>query len=63
MQKKEMYHVGIYLRLSREDSFAQSSAAGENGLESNSIRSQRELCRSFVAKRQDMTIYDIYIDM
>lgn len=48
-----LYHVGIYLRLSRDD--------GIFG-ESNSISSQRELCTAFVKEHKDMEIHDIYVD-
>lgn len=65
MRAKERYHVGIYLRLSREDvgRGAKSLSGGGIKLESDSISSQRELCRSFVQSQNDMEIYDIYIDM
>ena len=57
MRAKELYHVGIYLRLSRDD----EDMAGAK-TESNSISSQRELIRSFVRQHEDMEIYDIYVD-
>lgn len=57
MKSKDLYHVGIYLRLSRDD-----GAAGGRRAESDSISSQRELCRAYVEARGDMEIYDIYID-
>lgn len=53
MEAKELYHAGIYLRLSRDDGIF-----GEGG----SIASQRELCAAFVEKCTDMNIYDIYVD-
>lgn len=56
MKPKELYHAGIYLRLSRDD----TSTGGR--LESDSISSQRELCRAFVRRQEDMEIYDIYVD-
>lgn len=105
MKAKELYSVGIYLRLSREDiveekhseerhfeerysakeahfgkyggsdngksvSYGKGTSNGKsasNGksisrTESNSIRSQRELVRSFVRSQKDMEIYDIYVD-
>ena len=52
----EVFSVGIYLRLSRDD-----IAFGK--AESNSIRSQRELTRNFVCRHSDMRIYDIYVEM
>lgn len=51
----EVFSVGIYLRLSRDD-------IAFGGAESNSIRSQRELIRHFVCRHSDMQIYDIYAD-
>ncbi len=56
MKSKELYHAGIYLRLSRDD----APAGGK--FESDSIGSQRELCCSFVRSRKDMELYDIYVD-
>lgn len=57
MKAKELYHAGIYLRLSRDD-----ASFGGARIESDSIASQRELCRSFVRGRKDMEIYDTYVD-
>lgn len=55
MDKKELFHVGIYLRLSRDDiTFGRA--------ESDSIRSQRELTKRFVCRHSEMQIYDIYVD-
>lgn len=56
MIAKELYHAGIYLRLSRDDTLAGGR------LESDSISSQRELCRAFVRSQKGMEIYDIYVD-
>ncbi len=56
MKAKKLYSVGIYLRLSREEN------TSSDRTESNSIRSQRELVRSFVRSRKDMEVYDIYVD-
>ncbi len=55
MAAEKKYRAGIYLRLSRED------VAG-GGTESNSIRSQREICRAFVRSCGDMDVFDIYVD-
>ncbi len=55
MEVRKMYRAGIYLRLSRED-----AAGGRT--ESNSIRSQREICRAFVRSCGDMDVYDTYVD-
>ncbi len=56
MKAKDFYNVAVYLRLSRDDEPEGSSA------ESNSIRSQRDMIRSFVQRQDDMEIYDIYTD-
>ena len=56
MKAKKLYSVGIYLRLSREEN------TSSDRTESNSIRSQRELVRSFVRSRKDMEVYGIYVD-
>ena len=63
MKAKELYRVGIYLRLSRDD----FSAGTENDIdgnkaESNSISSQRDMICSFIKKQGNMEIYDIYVD-
>ena len=57
MKAKDFYNVAVYLRLSRDDEPEGSSA------ESNSIRSQRDMIRSFVQRQDDMEIYDIYTEM
>ena len=57
MKAKESYQVGIYLRLSRDD-----TVSGGIKPESDSISSQRELCRAFVRGQRGMEIYDIYTD-
>lgn len=56
MEAKDFYNVAVYLRLSRDDISDSESA------ESNSIRSQRDLIRSYIRKQDDMEIYDIYVD-
>lgn len=56
MKAKDFYNVAAYLRLSRDDIFEGV------GAESNSIRSQRELIRSFLIKQDNMAIYDYYVD-
>ena len=55
MKEKDFYNVAVYLRLSRDDE-------SDGGAESNSIRSQRDMIRSFIRKQDDMEIYDIYVD-
>lgn len=58
MKAKEIfYYVAVYLRLSRDDMTTEGSKT-----ESNSISSQRDMIRSFIQKRDDMAIYDIYVD-
>ena len=63
MKAKEFYNVAIYLRLSRDD-IATGSGADIDGskTESNSIRSQRDMIRSYIRKQDNMEIYDIYVD-
>ena len=56
MKGKDFYNVAVYLRLSRDDGIYGS------GAESNSIRSQRNLVCSYIRKKDDMEIYDIYVD-
>ncbi len=48
--EEKIYHVGIYLRLSREDG------------DSDSIHSQKELACAFVQNHSDMEIYGFYSD-
>lgn len=57
MKAKEYYYAAIYLRLSRDDKDLDSGRA-----ESNSIRSQRDMIRSYIKQQDDMEIYDIYVD-
>ena len=57
MEEKTGYRAGIYVRLSREDQGRHDWQA-----ESNSIRSQRELCGGFVREQGDMEVYDTYVD-
>lgn len=57
MKAKEFYNVAAYLRLSRDDMTSEGSKT-----ESNSIRSQRDMIRSYIQKQDDMAIYDIYVD-
>ena len=56
MKVENFYNVAVYLRLSRDDEPYGSSA------ESNSIRSQRDMIRSYIREQDDMEIYDIYVD-
>lgn len=57
MKAKDFYNVAVYLRLSRDD-----VSAKEGDMESNSIRSQRDMIRSYIRKHDDMEIYDFYVD-
>lgn len=56
MKAKDFYNVAVYLRLSRDD------VSDDGNAESNSIRSQRDMIRSYIRKQEDMEIYDIYVD-
>ena len=50
---KDVYHVGIYARLSKEDA---------DRLESNSITSQRAMCQAYIDTHDDLVLVDTYID-
>lgn len=52
---KKQFLAAMYLRLSKED-------AGAGRAESNSIGNQRELIKDFIHGRQDIELYDIYVD-
>ncbi len=58
MSKTKSYMAALYLRLSRDD----ADIDGRNKTESNSISSQRELLKGYVKSREDIKIYDVYID-
>ena len=61
--KEKKYHAAVYLRLSRDDiATGRGADAGGGRTESNSIRSQKDMIRSFIAKQDNMEIYDIYAD-
>lgn len=63
MKAKEFYNAAIYLRLSRDDiATAGNMDIDGSKAESNSIRSQRDMIRSFIRKQDNMEIYDIYVD-
>jgi site-specific DNA recombinase len=53
-----IYDVAAYLRLSRDD----KDIDGSTKSESNSIRSQRELIRSYIKEHEDLRLFDIYVD-
>lgn len=56
MKEKEFYNVAAYLRLSRDD------VSDDGVAESNSIRSQRDLIRSYIRRQDNMEVYDFYVD-
>lgn len=71
MKAKDFYNVAVYLRLSRDDVSDGGSIETPSGhtsmpcsgkVESNSIRSQRELICSYIRRQEDMEIYDVYVD-
>jgi len=70
VKAKDFYNVAVYLRLSRDDEsdgsteapFGHTSMPWGARVESNSIRSQRDMIRSYIRKQDDMEIYDIYVD-
>lgn len=47
------YLAAVYLRLSREE---------EGQLESNSIRSQKEMILRFISRQKEIELFDLYID-
>ncbi|MCH5266315.1 MAG: recombinase family protein [Lachnospiraceae bacterium] len=61
MKEKNFYNVAVYLRLSRDD-VSEEEGDMDSGMESNSIRSQRDMIRSYIRKHDDMEIYDFYVD-
>ena len=54
----KQFYVAMYLRLSKED----EDKDGISKTESNSIRNQRELIRTFIRENEDMELYDCYLD-
>ena len=52
-QKESFWRAGLYIRLSRED--------GDKP-ESESVASQKALLEGFLAQREDLRLYDYYID-
>lgn len=53
VNKKEIYHAALYLRLSRDD---------EDKTESDSIHNQRELLKSYIESHPDIKLYGEYSD-
>ncbi len=56
--KEKQFYAAMYLRLSRDD----EDKDGQIKSESNSIRSQRELIKSFIREQEDIELYDSYVD-
>lgn len=56
--KQTMFYTAMYLRLSRDD----EDKDGTTKFESNSIKGQRELIRSFIQEQKDMELFDCYVD-
>ena len=50
---QKIYRTGIYARLSKEDA---------DGIESNSIQSQRAICLAYIESHEDLELVDTYID-
>ena len=57
VKEQKHFYAAMYLRLSREEKEPESGKT-----ESNSIRSQRDMIRSYIRKQDNMEIYDIYVD-
>lgn len=53
MNGEEIYQVGIYIRLSRED--------GDDG-ESESVENQRDLITNFIEEHEDLELVEEYVD-
>ena len=51
------WFVAVYIRLSQED-----SDNGEDKRESNSITSQKALLNEYIEERNDLIVYDVYVD-
>ena len=56
----QLYHVAIYLRLSKDD--GDISFSDSKKIERNSIHNQRELLISYLKKHPEMELYDEYKD-
>ena len=50
---KKVYRTAVYARLSRED--------GDN-MESNSIASQKAMCREYIKKHSDLELVKTFVD-
>ena len=53
MNGEEIYQVGIYIRLSKED--------GDDG-ESESVENQRDLIKNFIEEHEDLEFVEEYVD-
>lgn len=53
MNREDIYQVGIYIRLSRED--------GDDG-ESESVENQRDLITNFIEEHEDLELVEEYVD-
>lgn len=53
MNGEEIYRVGIYIRLSKED--------GDDG-ESESVENQRDLIQNFIEEHEDLEFVEEYVD-
>lgn len=60
--KSTIYHVGIYLRLSKDDRSREKHMSDIQFQESYSITNQRKVCRAYLDGQPDMVLYDTYID-
>lgn len=58
MAEKKMYHVAVYLRLSKGD----GDVDGIEKAESNSISNQRMIIDRYLSQQLEMQVVDTYID-
>lgn len=49
----DLFDVAVYIRLSREDGDKE---------ESDSVGNQRKLLLEYIKQREDLKLYDIYVD-
>ena len=54
MKKNILFHVAVYIRLSKED--------GDKA-ESDSIGNQRKLIADFLKGKEELILHDIYVEM
>jgi DNA invertase Pin-like site-specific DNA recombinase len=66
--KNKIHQVAMYLRLSQDDHPATGGGSdagimrGNLKSESNSISNQREIIKAYIRGRDDMELYDVYVD-